>query len=103
MESTSCTEGRTSRPPQWYPGIWQKSPMRLEPGSPEEAKILEIESQISKARENGAPVDALIEERNRICHLWIERLDRDISVEQNEEKRGWLRQQRERAIRDYKP
>lgn len=102
MQFTTCTIVRTPPAPQFGPGLWRKPPMRLEYGAPEETKIRGLESQIGKARRNGTPVDSLIEERRRTYESWIERLDREMGGELKERDREKIRQQRERAIRDYK-
>lgn len=78
-----------------------KQPIWLEPGSKEESQILDLERKIGEARRNGQPVEPLLEERRQVYEAWIARLDRELK-DGNAADRAWLRQQRERAIRDYK-
>jgi len=75
--------------------------LRLEKVSEEETKIRDLEQKIGDARRNDQPTDALFEERRRTYDAWISRLDREITNERDKAQQDSLRNQLERARRNY--
>lgn len=93
---------QTTNVPRICPTFSPSRSMQFEDVVPEETAIRELERQISEARHNGTPTDPLIERRRRTYESWIERLDREIRQPPRGSDPGKLRQQRERAITQYK-
>ena len=75
--------------------------MKLEDVAVEETTIRDLERQIGEARRKGTPVDSLVEERRRTYQSWLERLDREEGTTTAERDLQRIKQQRERALRDY--
>ncbi len=92
---------RTAPAAKLYPGFSRRR-LRLEPEAPEETKIRDLENQIGEARRNGTPVGLLIRERKRTYDSWLERLDRQLNETTAGKDRESIKQERERAIREYK-
>lgn len=93
---------QTTNVPRICPAFSPARSMQFEIVVPEETAIRELERQISEARRNGTPTDSLIEQRRRTYESWIERLDHEIQKPPQGSDPGKLRQQRERAITQYK-
>ena len=75
--------------------------LKLERVSEEETKIRELEQKIGEARRNDQSIDALVEERRRTYDAWISRLDRELTSEKDKAQQDSLRNQLERARRNY--
>jgi hypothetical protein len=75
--------------------------MQFEYDAPEEGKIRDIERQIGEARRKGEPVAPLVDEKRRTYDSWIARLDRELGDAADKTHQERIRQQRERAQREY--
>jgi hypothetical protein len=75
--------------------------MQFEYDAPEEGKIRDLERQIGEARRKGEPVEELVEEKRRTYDSWIARLDRERGNAADKRDQERIRQQLERAQREY--
>lgn len=75
--------------------------MQFEYDAPEEGEIRDLERQIGEARRKGEPVEPLLEEKRRTYDSWIARLDRELGEAASKTDQERIKQQRERAQREY--